>query len=325
MAATSDDEALARALQTALNDDADGAAREHSDMEAKRIREQQDALLARRLQQQAGPELRRSFEQLGANDQDSRALAELLQHREHLLSAHTLRGDDNVRRDDQIASKMGNSTPRRKFKFFLHDARHFFGDGWAANGYNGYDGGCGYYDEVPAEDFERQAAVRRAGKVLKRRLAALRLAEYVVKGDGCCQFRSVSDQLYRSERMHRVVRQLAIEELSVHPERYRQWITNDYERYIAVMAASDSWGDHVTLQAIANAYRIRINLITSTPSDDEAHLIIEPVAVADDNALPRSIWLSYAGNVHYNSLYSLEPVDELAARKTEDHSKCTVQ
>jgi hypothetical protein len=40
-------------------------------------------------------------------------------------------------------------------------------------------------------------------------------------------------------------------------------VPEDYEAYLVDMAKTDTWGDHVTLQAAADRYGLRIMLITS--------------------------------------------------------------
>lgn len=59
-----------------------------------------------------------------------------------------------------------------------------------------------------------------------------------------------------------------------------------------------TWGDHVTLQAAADYYNIRIALVTSFPQES----FIEVVPQRDQHA-PRTVYLSFWAEVHYGSLY----------------------
>jgi len=91
------------------------------------------------------------------------------------------------------------------------------------------------------------------------------LGELRVDGDGACQFRALSDQLYRSPRHHLAVRTAVVAQLRRHAERYADYVPMDYEDYLARMAKPDEWGDHVTLQAAADVFSADISVITSFP------------------------------------------------------------
>jgi hypothetical protein len=62
------------------------------------------------------------------------------------------------------------------------------------------------------------------------------------------QFRSLSDQLYRSPMYWREVRLAVLEQLQAHPDWYKGYVPGDYGQYCASMALPGTWGDHVTLQ-----------------------------------------------------------------------------
>lgn len=79
---------------------------------------------------------------------------------------------------------------------------------------------------------------------------------------------------------------------------YAPYVPGDYGGYCQGMAAPGTWGDHVTLQAAADYYRLRIALVTSFR--DATFVEIAP------RLPPRSsrvLWLSFWAEVHYNSLY----------------------
>jgi hypothetical protein len=104
------------------------------------------------------------------------------------------------------------------------------------------------------------------------------LGELRVDGDGACQFRALSDQLYRSPRHHRAVRTAVVAQLRRHAERYEAWVPMDYEGYLDRMARPDEWGDHVTLQAAADVFQADISVITSFPH--QTLVSIKPVGGA---------------------------------------------
>ncbi|PON35243.1 OTU domain containing protein [Parasponia andersonii] len=95
------------------------------------------------------------------------------------------------------------------------------------------------------------------------RLQVYDLVERKVQGDGNCQFRALSDQLYRSADHHGFVREQIIQQLNGHPEMYEGYVPMGYADYLKKMSKSGEWGDHVTLQAAADWYGVKIFVITS--------------------------------------------------------------
>lgn len=65
------------------------------------------------------------------------------------------------------------------------------------------------------------------------------------------------------------------------------------------MEQSDTWGDHICLQAIADAYGLKINIITSYPQQDSCFIGITP----DKVKTHRILYLSFWAEIHYNSIY----------------------
>jgi hypothetical protein len=63
-----------------------------------------------------------------------------------------------------------------------------------------------------------------------------------------------------------------------------------------------TWGDRVTLQAAADAFRVKLCLLTSYKGAFVIH-----VAPREDARAPPPgaavLWLSFFAEVHYNSLY----------------------
>ncbi|GFH16550.1 OTU domain-containing protein, partial [Haematococcus lacustris] len=122
--------------------------------------------------------------------------------------------------------------------------------------------------------------------------------EKVVKGDGACQFRSLSDQLYGDADHHAFVRQQVVQHLRAHAAQYSPFVPDSgYDSYCADMGKQGTWGDHVTLQAAADHFGLRINVLSSYP--DTAVLTILPESTKSQ----RVLWLSFWAEVHYNSLY----------------------
>ncbi|XP_071706249.1 OVARIAN TUMOR DOMAIN-containing deubiquitinating enzyme 12-like [Rutidosis leptorrhynchoides] len=134
------------------------------------------------------------------------------------------------------------------------------------------------------------------------RLQLYQLVESKVLGDGNCQFRALSDQVYRSAEHHQFVRQQIVDQLELHADIYEGYVPMVYSDYLKNMAKAGEWGDHVTLQAAADLYGIKIFVITSFK--DTCYIEIVP-SVQRSN---RVILLSFWAEVHYNSIYPVEDV-----------------
>ncbi|KAK3232489.1 hypothetical protein Dsin_004370 [Dipteronia sinensis] len=135
---------------------------------------------------------------------------------------------------------------------------------------------------------------------LLKRLQLYNLVENKVQGDGNCQFSALSDQLYGSPEHHNVVREQVIIQLKSHPQIYEGYVPMAYGDYLNKMSKNGEWGDHVTLQAAADKYGVRIFVITSFK--DTCCIEILP----NDQKPQRVLWLSFWAEVHYNSIYQGE-------------------
>lgn len=129
------------------------------------------------------------------------------------------------------------------------------------------------------------------------RLQFFDLVEHKVQGDGNCQFRALSDQFYRTPEHHKFVRQQVVSQLKHHPEMYEGYVPMEYGEYLKRMSKSGKWGDHVTLQAAADSYGVKILVITSFK--DTCYIEILP----KNQKSNRVVYLSFWAEVHYNSIY----------------------
>ncbi|CAN1160463.1 OVARIAN TUMOR DOMAIN-containing deubiquitinating enzyme 11 [Linum perenne] len=144
---------------------------------------------------------------------------------------------------------------------------------------------------------------------LSERLRTYGLAELHMEGDGNCQFRALADQLLRSPDYHKHVRKQVIKQLKHFRKLYEGYVPMKYRKYIKRMKKSGEWGDHVTLQAAADRFEVKICLITSFR--DNGYIEIRP----KDKNPSREIWLSFWSEVHYNSLYTVGDIPNRAPRK----------
>ncbi|KAL3523487.1 hypothetical protein ACH5RR_016321 [Cinchona calisaya] len=141
------------------------------------------------------------------------------------------------------------------------------------------------------------------------RLQLYELVELKVSGDGNCQFRSLSDQIYRTPEHHKFVRQQIVNQLQSHPELYEGYVPMDYGDYLKRMIKTGEWGDHVTLQAAADSYGVRIFVITSFK--DTCYIEILPQIQKANRLITLSFW----AEVHYNSIYPQGDLPVLEAKK----------
>ncbi|XP_010543405.1 PREDICTED: uncharacterized protein LOC104816344 [Tarenaya hassleriana] len=147
--------------------------------------------------------------------------------------------------------------------------------------------------EIPSED----EAVTDHERLLNR-LETYGFSEVKVQGDGNCQFRALSDQLYNNPERHKQVRREIVNQLKSCRESYEGYVPMDYTEYLKKLSRSGEWGDHVTLQAAADTYRVKILVMTSFK--DTCYIEILPKS----QDYRRVIFLSFWAEVHYNSIYT---------------------
>ncbi|XP_073112392.1 OVARIAN TUMOR DOMAIN-containing deubiquitinating enzyme 9-like [Elaeis guineensis] len=84
-----------------------------------------------------------------------------------------------------------------------------------------------------------------------------------------------------------------------------------YDEYLKKMSKNGEWGDHVTLQAAADSYGIRIFILTSFK--DTCYIEILP----NVQKSKRVIFLSFWAEVHYNSIYPEGELPTLESKKNK--------
>ncbi|KAM6568916.1 hypothetical protein CsatB_016901 [Cannabis sativa] len=143
------------------------------------------------------------------------------------------------------------------------------------------------------------------------RLQSFGFIEHKVQGDGNCQFRALSDQLYDTPDNHKNVRRQVVNQLKSHSEIYEGYVPMAYDDYLEKMSKSGEWGDHVTLQAAADAYGVKIIVMASFK--DTKFIEILPKFQTPK----RVIYLSFWAEVHYNSIYPQQdtPSDEFKKKR----------
>jgi len=139
--------------------------------------------------------------------------------------------------------------------------------------------------------------VREGLKLLRQRLAHYGLRDIMMDGDGNCQFRSFSHEMYGTQRYHLQVRKKAVAYMRANKEDFSGFfVGNEFERYLQRMGRSKHWGDELTLRAIADCYGIKVHVITT--NTENWYLKYEP----KEWSTRRHVFLSYVAPVHYNTI-----------------------
>mmetsp|Transcript_21777 Transcript_21777/g.67023 ORF Transcript_21777/g.67023 Transcript_21777/m.67023 type:complete len:271 (+) Transcript_21777:582-1394(+) len=174
------------------------------------------------------------------------------------------------------------------------------------------------------DDLKSKLARRAKRKVAKGdqrptltgRLGGLGLASHEMKGDGNCQFRSFSFNLFGAQSHYAVVRSAAVAHLRTHADFFSVFFDGEREwkRYLEGMAKNKTWGDELTLRAVVEAYGCVAHVITSEPAN--WYLVYEPEGEVSSPPLPagtdpppkgKDVFLSYVSPIHYNSVVAKAP------------------
>ena len=144
------------------------------------------------------------------------------------------------------------------------------------------------------------------------------MIERSVRGDGNCQFRALSKHLFQSQDLHADVRKEVVEHMAAMADLFIPYADVDpchFDGYLAKLARDGVWGDHLSLQAAADLYQLKIVLVTSHTQDvsggnNGAIIGIRPRdsnGTADESLVSRTVWLSFLeemGAEHYNPLFA---------------------
>ena len=146
--------------------------------------------------------------------------------------------------------------------------------------------------------------------LLHSRLEFLRLRMRVIEGDGHCQFRACSDQLYGSQEYHARVRATAVENMREHADAFSCFCVEEsaFEIYLNQMQngrrGKPVWGDELTLRAICNALGCTIHVLTSQRGGSRTSWYLK--YVPDKQKTTKQVFLAYVSPVHYNA-FELAP------------------
>ncbi|KAJ1621119.1 hypothetical protein T492DRAFT_914551 [Pavlovales sp. CCMP2436] len=144
----------------------------------------------------------------------------------------------------------------------------------------------------------REASIKAGLKLLEERLRFCGLREAQIQGDGNCQFRSLSYQLFGTQRHHAYVREKACQHMRIARREYEVFMGSpaEFDEWLGQMETPSKWGDELTLRAAADAFRCAIHVIQSTP--ENWHLVYTPSA----GEPVRRLFVTYVAPIHYNSI-----------------------
>lgn len=132
--------------------------------------------------------------------------------------------------------------------------------------------------------------------------------------DGNCFFHAVVDQLKlhtaNSTETYVTLREKAIAHILSKPEKYKNFIVGDFNKFINENMENRTWADAVMITALAETLNVTLVLVRS--DHDKPNIIKQPDAKA-------VLYLGYEVGYHYQSLQGVSPTlkAEVDATKTE--------
>eukprot|EP00937_MAST-01D_sp_MAST-1D-sp2_P001094 g1094.t1 len=138
-------------------------------------------------------------------------------------------------------------------------------------------------------------------KMMQEQIALHGLRELRVAGDGNCQYRALAVCLHGDEQKHGEVRKKVVAALETRRAAFQEHVVGDYDAFLARARADKEWGDHVTLQAAADAFQVCILLFAAFT--DCAVIQVNPTGVAVTDG---TVLLSFYPERHYNALLMRE-------------------
>lgn len=124
-----------------------------------------------------------------------------------------------------------------------------------------------------------------------------------VQADGNCQFRALSLQLDGTEDNHASLRARIVEQLEKEPERYKDFVYEEYSDYVKRVAQVGQWGDNVTLQAASDVLGKEIRVLTDQPG---AGCVDVSPSHMTSNAAEKPLCVTFVGEMHYDAAEFLE-------------------
>jgi len=154
-------------------------------------------------------------------------------------------------------------------------------------GYNSADESKGKVDRATSPENEKafEEDLKKMGFVIVR-----------MRGDGNCLFRAIAHQVYGDPEMHDEVRKRCIEYMEKERDHYSQFVSEDFNEYIARKKKDKCYGNNMEIQAITEIFNRPIEVYAYGQTDP---INIFHNSYQTDNSPMR---LSYHHGNHYNSV-----------------------
>ena len=149
---------------------------------------------------------------------------------------------------------------------------------------------------------------------LDARIALYDLVERPVRGDGNCQYRALAATLFGDEGAHGEVREAVCAVLAANRDLFEHHVadvagqgaagcgSDGWDGFLAASMSDGEWGDHLTLQAAADAFGVTIMLVTSFADDAAGVVSIAPM-LGGPCQRDAPVMLSFYAERHYNALF----------------------
>ena len=154
---------------------------------------------------------------------------------------------------------------------------------------------------------------------LKTRLKRQGLEIKKMLGDGNCLFRAVSTQIYGDADWHGDIRKHVVKYLKSEQSYFSQFITEDFDEYIARMGREGCFGTNLEIQAIAEVYNRAVevygadaaalsssssNATNSSSASSSAEEKVKPINIFQSSYATSNapIRLAYINGNHYDAV-----------------------
>ena len=133
-----------------------------------------------------------------------------------------------------------------------------------------------------------------------------------VELEAALSFVALACALLGDEHEHERVREGVCRVLDQYRETFCEHVEGPFDDFLAATLRSGTWGDHVTLQAAADAFHTTIVLLTSFDDDSHGVVSVSPMfagggdgarGATGDTQPDSPVMLSFYAERHYNALF----------------------
>ena len=141
----------------------------------------------------------------------------------------------------------------------------------------------------------------------------------VVRGDGNCLFRAISDQVYGTDKHYDILRRYCMDYLVIKKRYFEPYIDEEFGGYIKDKRRDTVWGDDVEIEILSEIYNRPVEIYrgNNIPLKTFHENNSSKNEINDYNFSLTPIRLSYHRKNHYNSIVPLES-DHINFRRYKD-------